>query len=977
MNNYAQAEALDLSAYDLVISTKAPTFAVNHTNHLLYLVHTTRVFYDMFDKAFPWADDVLRKQRETIQSLDTGAICRIKRRFSIGYEVSERLRKWNGLDSEVLHPPLGISGFHFGETGNYFFLPGRLHPWKRVDLVIRAVKASTLPLKLLIAGTGESETDLRKLADGDPRVEFLGRVSDNELIELYANALAVPFVPLREDYGYVTLEAFSSGKPVITCHDSGEPLQFVTHDATGLICDPTPDSLCAAMEHLFINRSLAKKLGMCGLKKVEKISWSNVANRLLAEGFAGNSAHAHVPNIKHSSTRVAILDMQPIDPAVGGGRLRLLGLYHALGEDIVARYIGTYDWPGEKYRQHYLTLGLEEIDIPLSDAHHAAASQLSQEAGGKTVIDIAFPRLGHLSSEYLDKVRETIKWADIVIFSHPWVFPLVAHCLKPSQLVVYDSQNVEGYLRAQLLDERKIVESQLLREVVQAEYSLGQCANLILACSQEDLNLFARIYEWPIEKIRIIPNAVMTSKITPSSESKRIQAKKRVGLATDRMAAFFIGSSYQPNIEAANFIIHDLAPKVADCNFVIAGGVGASISKTVPANVTITGFIDEQQKLTWLQACDFAVNPMFAGSGTNIKMFDFMAAALPVVSTQHGARGINTAGTQPLFIVDNNSEAFATAIHQLTNNPEELHARSLEARACVENDYSWELISPQLGRLLKIRKIGMGHPKPLFTVIIPTYNRHDHLDSLVYCLQAQIERDFEVVIVDQTAEQWNRKDDDFGFTMNYVHTAVRGAVRARNTGALYAQGTILAFTDDDCRPDPNWLQAARPYFYDIKVQAVEGLIESDHLDDPTFRPVTNVGFEGIGFMTANLIVRSEAFQRVGGFDLNFDRPHFREDTDFGWRILKLGTIPYAHGVRVFHPAQPRVIERESSIERTKFFEKDALLFKKHPENYLRLFIAEGHWVKTAGYWENFERGAKKYGVDISVLLPYKQKSSIT
>lgn len=969
--NYARAEALDLSAFDLVISTKAPTFAAKHANHLLYLVHTTRVFYDMFDVAFPQAGDTLRQQRQTIQLLDTKAIKNIKHRFSIGQEVGERLRTWNGLDSEVLHPPLGIDGFHCTDAGDYFFLPGRLHPWKRVDLVIRAVLASTLPLKLLIAGTGESESDLRKLAAGDTRIKFLGRVSDAELRKLYAGALAVPFVPIREDYGYVTLEAFASAKPVITCDDSGEPLQFVRDGETGIVCASQPEVLRVGLELLFKNRLLATKLGQRAMQSIAHITWPNVASRLLEAGFSCEGIPKQIALPEARTTKVAILDMQPIEPAVGGGRLRLQGLYHALGNTIEARYVGSYDWPGEKFRQHHITPDLEEIDVPLSEAHHAAASKLAQRAGGKTVIDIAFSRQCHLSPEYLATVDEAIEWADIVVFSHPWVFPLVAAQLKATQLVVYDSQNVEGFLRAQLLDEKNPVEMELLREVVLAEYTLGLRASLILACSYEDLELFARIYEWPAEKIRIVPNAVMVSKITPPSIPEKIHAKQSVGLPLDRRAAIFIGSAYQPNVEAANFIITELAPILPDCNFVIAGGVGAGSSQVITANVTITGFIDDNQKLAWLRACDIAVNPMFSGSGTNIKMFDFMAAGLPVVSTNVGSRGIKTAGKQPILIVDSDAAAFATGINRLISSADEVRVRAIDSRTCVEDEYSWERISPQLGRLLGVWQSRSQRSQPLFSIIIPTYERHDQLNALICCLQAQAERDFEVVMVDQSPQPWARRIENFGFPLNYVHTTVKGAVRARNTGAFYAQGKILAFTDDDCRPVPDWLRAARPYFRDRVVQAVEGMIHSDHPGDPNYRPVTNVGFEGIGFMTANLIVRAEAFHRVGGFDLDFDKPHFREDTDFGWRIQGLGIIPYSKEVRVFHPAQPRVAERESFISRAKFFEKDALLYRKHPENFLRLFLVEGHWMATPGYWENLERGAAIYDVDISALLAYK------
>ena len=224
----------------------------------MYLVHTIRVFYDMFCEVFPNADGALQTQRSWIQQQDTEAISAIRHRFAIGQEVARRLQEFNGLDAEVMHPPLGVEGFQTGPTGNYFFMPGRLHPWKRVDLVIRAVKASSKPLKLLIAGTGESEKELKCLAGDDPRIVFLGRISDDELIHYYANALAIPFVPIREDYGYVTLEAFASGKPVVTCRDSGEPIHFVKHGETGLISATRRQTIFATPLKPFLNHPRAQ-----------------------------------------------------------------------------------------------------------------------------------------------------------------------------------------------------------------------------------------------------------------------------------------------------------------------------------------------------------------------------------------------------------------------------------------------------------------------------------------------------------------------------------------------------------------------------------------------------------------------------------------------------------------------------------------------------------------------------------------------
>ena len=285
LDNYKNCNSLDLSSYDLVISTKAPTYAVKHKRHVLYLMHTTRVFYDMFDEVFPWAGEELAGQRKKIIKLDTDIIRGIKEKFSIGYEVAGRLKEWNGLDAEVLHPPLGMNRFKKGKTGDYFFMPGRLHSWKRVHLAISAIKESTLPMKLLIAGTGETEAELKLLSNGDPRIQFLGRVSDDELINYYSDALAIPFIPLREDFGYVTLEAFSSAKAVITCTDSGEPLHFVSHQKTGLVCEPTPQDIKVAMEQLFLNRDLAFTMGQRGAESISQIAWPKVAQRLLDAGF--------------------------------------------------------------------------------------------------------------------------------------------------------------------------------------------------------------------------------------------------------------------------------------------------------------------------------------------------------------------------------------------------------------------------------------------------------------------------------------------------------------------------------------------------------------------------------------------------------------------------------------------------------------------------------------------------------------------
>ncbi len=281
--SYLRFYDLDVSRYDGVISTKSPSYLARHRNHVCYLVHTMRAFYDMFEREFPHPTAELLEQRRFIHALDTAALGpeRIRKIFSIGHEITERLRKYNSRESEVMHPALLFDSFKAGLFDDYLFMPGRLQRWKRVDLIIRAMQYIKSPVKLKIAGIGEDEESLRTMARQDPRIEFLGRVTDIELIELYANALAVPFVPHGEDYGYVTLEAFKCCKPVITCADSGEPAFFVKNDSSGFICKPDPEEIASKIDYLFVNRKRAQEMGMSGYNSIAHISWAGIANKLL------------------------------------------------------------------------------------------------------------------------------------------------------------------------------------------------------------------------------------------------------------------------------------------------------------------------------------------------------------------------------------------------------------------------------------------------------------------------------------------------------------------------------------------------------------------------------------------------------------------------------------------------------------------------------------------------------------------------
>lgn len=411
--------------------------------------------------------------------------------------------------------------------------------------------------------------------------------------------------------------------------------------------------------------------------------------------------------------KVVVLDMQPITPAVGGGRQRLLGLYHNLGDNIETVYVGTYDWPGELARDHRPTPNLREICIPLSDAHHRAAQDTARRMDGRGMIDIEFPDQVALSPEYLSVARREMQDADVVVFSHPWCFPPLANDLKPEQLVVYDAHNVESVLRVSLHDDLPQA-GPLLQSVVATEAALLARSQLVYCCSGEEVALFQEIYDVAPGRLRVAPNGTFTRRFRHDLMALRAKALNALPAnERGRKRVVFMGSQYGPNAEAGRFIVDVVAPRTPQATFVLVGGVGEPLlaSGSLPANVVCTGIVDDERKWELLLSSDIAINPMFSGAGTNVKMFDFLAAGLPVLTTPVGARGIADESTAKGEIAVQSKEQFVFALANLLKEDvtdERRHA----CLALVERRFSWETISKGLGDALRYHAAERVTAKP-------------------------------------------------------------------------------------------------------------------------------------------------------------------------------------------------------------------------------------------------------------------------
>ncbi|MGY1641363.1 glycosyltransferase family 4 protein [Geodermatophilus sp. SYSU D00703] len=273
---------------DLVIATNFPSYFVQHPNKVVWLLHQHRGAYDGFAAGASWSDfgldDVSLEEQRLMTEWDVVALREARRVFSNSQVVTDRLTRFNGLDSEPLaHPPPLHDRLHPGPSGDYVLSVQRQEANKRPHLLVDAMADVPAGVRAVMAGRGELLDDLRQRVTDrglGGRVDLPGFVADERLVELYAGALAVVYVPEDEDYGYATLQAFYAGKPVICAADSGGVLDWVEDGVTGLVTDGTPAGLAAAVRRLHEDRDLAARMGQAGRERVAALSWSDVVARL-------------------------------------------------------------------------------------------------------------------------------------------------------------------------------------------------------------------------------------------------------------------------------------------------------------------------------------------------------------------------------------------------------------------------------------------------------------------------------------------------------------------------------------------------------------------------------------------------------------------------------------------------------------------------------------------------------------------------
>lgn len=287
------AKTMNFDAYDIVIAFKYPAYCAVHRNKVLWFFHQFRQVYDLFGKEYGLPDDDTGKAlKEIIKLIDNDGIGNAAKVFTNAQEVTDRLKKFNGLDSIVLNPPLqDYESYYCSSSGGYVYYPSRITRLKRQHLAIEAMRFVKTNVKLVIHGKCSEPGYFEELTELINKYSLENKViiknewiSNEEKLSTMADSMAVMYIPYKEDScGFVTMEGFYSSKPVISCNDSGGTKEFIEHDVTGLFAEPTPESLADCMDRLYLDKEKTEKMGKAAYEEIirRNITWEHTIGRLL------------------------------------------------------------------------------------------------------------------------------------------------------------------------------------------------------------------------------------------------------------------------------------------------------------------------------------------------------------------------------------------------------------------------------------------------------------------------------------------------------------------------------------------------------------------------------------------------------------------------------------------------------------------------------------------------------------------------
>ncbi|MBX0286467.1 glycosyltransferase family 4 protein [Halomicroarcula sp. F28] len=367
-------------------------------------------------------------------------------------------------------------------------------------------------------------------------------------------------------------------------------------------------------------------------------------------------------------------------PPDTGGYQRTHGLMLSFTEsdDFVHRYccsgiLATYHEEGELLE--------EEVELTpalVEKRHYSILHDIPKIVGHLGCPVFAWPAT--LKSWVGDRIVEQVNEADVVMADSPHIAVFLAE--NTSTPTVYSSHNIE-YERYLSTNDGWLSKS-FGNRYRRVEEAAARKSDLVVCTTERDCDQFSK----DASATAVIPNGIAGERITGTTTPA---PRAKYDIPDDGVVATFLGSDYGPNVEAVDWLAENWSKLDEEYHLLILGDSGDSI-ETEQENVHTTGYVEDLQAA--LAMADIALNPIFSGGGSNVKLLDYFAAELPVVSTPFGSRGFELEAGEDLLLAE--KADFFGAIDRLGSDESLRRRLGTNGQRSAAENYTWESLSAQL-----------------------------------------------------------------------------------------------------------------------------------------------------------------------------------------------------------------------------------------------------------------------------------------
>jgi len=621
--------------------------------------------------------------------------------FATSREESEIFIRRYGVDSDKVH--LAPNGFDESavlnempidrSSSNTVVFVGSGHPPNVEALDFIAAKIAPVCPHLHFVAVGSV---CKAFHGAVPRnLHLRGFVSAEEKSKLLSTCTAA-INPLFSGAGtnLKMLDYMGHGAPIVATPIGARGLELIDGELAAIA---TSENFADTLIALAADPRRAGELGRNAWREArEKYSWKSIGESVsrVFQQLLG------APNLRPRRRLLSVCDY-PVDAKSGGGEVRAHHLLSELGREFDVVFLCLTD--ANESSEVALSSGVIQRAVAKT-AEHRLHQQRTTEGEWISVADIVSARECLGNRELLAAFKSELERADAVLFEQCYLAPLLEF-VPPGMPIVYSSQNHEVELKEALLAQRRDGPA-LLDEVRMIERRMALAATLIVCVSETDARSFSARYAGV--RVTVVENGVDI----PTSLS-------RYGVdradSSDAPVAVFVGSGHPPNIAAVRFIIESLAPATPFVAYAIVGSVcDAFKSGAVPGNVLLLGKLSGSDKLALLQQADIAVNPMFEGGGSSLKVPDFFSVGLPTISSKLGVRGYPV--VPGVHYAEAEAADFCPVLSRLIADPLLRMRIGSNALHLVRRDFDWQVLGGKLRRRIRELLPSRGGRKRLLVV---------------------------------------------------------------------------------------------------------------------------------------------------------------------------------------------------------------------------------------------------------------------